>query len=255
MLNLIFGSVPNSGTKVNKKDKFVPNIGTKDDERAIFVQFQMTNTQRRELLELLYKLKSSGIDYIDLISINSNKFTELKLPNNILDLQNYIKHCSLCNLSKKTDDIILGSGDCNSNIYIVSPSPNYIKNSIVSDILQNMIEESLLLNCDDIYITSILKCNTNNNLSNLSKEIELCIDYLDRQLEITKPKLIIALGNVFNYLMKTDENIVEVSGKIYDYKGIKIMPLIDPEFIYKNPSCKQDVYNNLKKIKSLMEIK
>ena len=214
----------------------------------------MTNTQRRQILDVLYKFKISGIDYIDSITVD-NKFQELKLPNNIEDLKSHIKYCSLCNLSKKSDNIVLGSGDHNSDIYIISPSPNYIKNDIILDILQNMVEKVLLLSYDDIYVTNILKCDTNGSLSRLSDEIDSCIDYLDKQLEIAKPKIIIALGDVFNYIMKTDENIVEISGKIYDYKGIKLIPLIDPEFIYKNPSYKQDVYNDLKKIKSLMEIK
>ena len=214
----------------------------------------MTNTQRRQILDVLYKFKISGIDYIDSITVD-NKFQELKLPNNIEDLKSHIKYCSLCNLSKKSDNIVLGSGDHNSDIYIISPSPNYIKNDIILEILQNMVEKVLLLSYDDIYVTSILKCDISSSLSRLSNEIESCIGYLDKQLEIAKPKIIIALGDVFNYMMKTDENIVEISGKIYDYKGIKIIPLIDPEFIYKNPSYKQDVYNDLKKIKSLMEIK
>lgn len=254
MLNFIFGSVPDSGTNVNKKDIFVPYIGTKDDERAIFVQFQMTNTQRREILDILYKSKDLGIDYINSITIDSNKFQELKLPNTIEDLQNHIKYCNLCNLSKKSDSIMLGSGDYNSDIYIVSPSSTYFQNDLILNIFQNMIEKVLLLKYNDIYITNILKCTTNESLSQLSSEIELCKSYLDKQLDISKPKIIIALGSAFNNIMKTHENIIEISGKIYDYKGIKLIPLIDPEFIYKNPSYKQDVYNDLKKIKNLLEI-
>jgi uracil-DNA glycosylase family 4 len=89
----------------------------------------------------------------------------------------------------------------------------------------------------------------------LSSEIELCKGYFDKQIEISKPKTIIALGSVFNYIMKTNENIIEISGKMYDYKGIKFIPLIDPEFIYKNPSYRPNVYSDLKKIKNLLEIK
>ena len=83
--------------------------------------------------------------------------------------------------------------------------------------------------------------------------IEMCLEYLRKQIEILKPKIIITLGISFNYLMKNDEKIVDVSGNIYNYNNSKLVPLLDPEFIYKNPSYKAKLFNDLKKIKLLME--
>ena len=119
--------------------------------------------------------------------------------------------------------------------------------------LKNMVEKVLLINMDDIFLTNILKCTTKEDYKKLDSEINLCIDYLKKQISIAKPKLIITLGDAFNYLLNKEENINDISGNLYRYNNIKTIPILHPEFVYKNPSFKQQSFNDLKKIKLILE--
>jgi uracil-DNA glycosylase len=232
---------------------FVPLYGTKVNKRAIEVQLAMTNSKKCEILELLYSYKSFGIEYIDSLNYDKNEKEKFQLPNTIEQLEIEAFHCSLCDLSKDNTQFEFGIGNKYSQIYVIGVNQYQFASELVFNSFKNMIENVLLLNFNDIYITNIIKCATKQNISKLNKSIELCENYLFKQIEIVKPKLIIALDFAFNYLMKSDENIVDISGNNYEYKGIKLIPLLHPEFVYKNPSYKDRMFNDLKKIKSLME--
>ncbi len=176
-----------------------------------------------------------------------------KLPDTFGKLEEFTKNCNLCNLSKDKISCGFGEGDNTSDIFIVGISQYQLENEAVYGMLKNMVEKVLLINMDDIFLTNILKCTTKEDYKKLNSEINLCIDYLKKQISIAKPKLIITLGDAFNYLLNKDENINDVSGNLYRYNNIKTIPILHPEFVYKNPSFKQQSFNDLKKIKLILE--
>ncbi len=222
-------------------------------KRANKVQLAMTNSKKSEILELLNSYDSFGIEYIDSFNYDKNEKEKFQLPNTIEQLEIEAFHCSLCDLSKDKTQFEFGIGNKYSQIYVIGINQYQLDSELVFKSFKNMIENVLLFNFDDIYITNIIKCKTKQNIRKLDGPIKLCEDYLFKQIEIVKPKLIIALDFAFNYLMKSDENIVDISGNNYEYKGIKLIPLLHPEFVYKNPSYKDRMFKDLKKIKSLME--
>jgi len=198
--------------------------------------------------------KLCGINYIKPIRFNIKNIHDTDLPNDINKLENHVHHCSLCDLSKNKHKPLFSMGNNNSNIMIIGTDTNFIDENL-NMMMNNMIENILLLDINQVYITNILKCDTNINIHNLDNSIKLCKSYLLKQIEIVKPEIIITIGSAFNHLMEKNDNISDVSGNLYNYNGIKLLPLMDIEFVYKNPSYKQDMFNDLKKIKIILEQK
>lgn len=212
----------------------------------------MTKIEKEKMINLLNSYKLCGIEYIEPLKLNQIDIKKDDLPSDINELENYVNHCNICELSKFKSDSIFGLGKINSDIMIIGTNCDFL-NENISKLLENIIKSVLLIDFNKVYITNILKCNTKINIKSINQSIELCKGYLTKQIELIKPKFIITLGSAFNHLLCNEDNISDISGNIYEYNGIKTIPLLDLEFIYKNPSYKQDMFNDLKKIKSILE--
>lgn len=213
----------------------------------------MTDLQKKILLKTLKQYKLCGMRYIDDPNLTKLDSDIKKLPDTFTMLQEFVQNCNLCNLSKEKISCGFGEGNYSSEIFIVGINAHELSNSAVYDMLKNMIEKVLLVDMEDVFLTNILKCSVDAEHKKLEDEINLCLDYLKKQISIAKPKLIITLGDAFNYLLNKDENIPDIAGNLYRFNNIKTIPILSPEFIYKNPSYKQQAFNDLKKIKLILE--
>jgi len=214
----------------------------------------LTVEMKQELLDILRMKKNLGIEYIEEINLNRLVTSENALPNDWNSLEEYVSNCSLCGLSKSKISSNFGSGNNKSKIYFlgVTSTTNDDKEF---DILNNIVKNVLHLNINDIYMTNIIKCTVKSHKSDLAKEIDKCIHFLYKQIEISEPEVIITFGNAFNYLLNSDENIFDVSGNIFIYNNIKVIPLLEIGFINKNPSFKEKMFTDLQKIKKLLDEK
>jgi DNA polymerase len=207
---------------------------------------------KKKIVDYLNLNKSFGLEYCEPISFDTHQLSSgNSLPNNIQNLNSYIEHCCLCELSKITKKKTIGFGSSNSEIYIVGVLSDF-QNENISILLKELIENTLELNTQDVYLTNLIKCSTQPK-SNINKNnIDLCKEYFIKQVDIIRPKYIIALGNVSSYLLKNENNISYIYGNSYDYNGLNLIPMLDLEFVYKNPSYKDELYKDFKKLKMLM---
>jgi len=92
-----------------------------------------------------------------------------------------------------------------------------------------------LIKRDDVYIANILKCRPPNNRDPLPNEEINCTPFLNKQIEIIQPKVIITLGRyAAQYLLNTTVAIGELRGSFHDYKGIPVMPTYHPAYLIRN---------------------
>jgi len=214
----------------------------------------ITNEMKKELISILKMKKLFGISYIDKIEQKSKKMLFNELPNVAKDLEEYVINCNLCELSKSKELTLLGKGDVNSKIYIVGIDYNF-HNEKEFVMIKNMCEKVLELNINDIYMTNIIKCISTKKKLDLDVEIKTCLPYLEHNIAISTPKIILTLGSAFKYLMKNDDDIMDITANKFYYNGILLLPLLDPLFISRNPSYKEKMFNDLKKIKKIMDDK
>jgi DNA polymerase len=116
-----------------------------------------------------------------------------------------------------------------------------------------MIENVLGVARADVYITNILKCRAIDTLTPSPAHVHTCHPYLLKQIELIKPKIVVALGQTaYHYLTGDDSDIANVRGNLYKQDTYTVIPTYHPNYLLRNPSAKKDVFDDLKKIKQLM---
>lgn len=105
----------------------------------------------------------------------------------------------------------------------------------------------------EVYICNILKCRPPGNRNPLPDEAANCREYLDRQLELVKPKFICALGAVAaQNLLGTTQAIGKLRGKFQSYRGIPVLCTFHPAFLLRTPERKKDVWDDMKMLLTKM---
>ena len=154
-----------------------------------------------------------------------------------------INNCKKCDLWKTRNKPLVGDGSVKSKILVIGESPGYYEDlqgkAFVGE--AGKILDSLLdlvnLKRKDIYITNVLKCHPPRNHNPNRQEIDSCIGYLYKQIEIIKPRIILTLGKfaskeIFDKFNLEFSRISELHGKIYEAETIfgaaKIIPLYHP---------------------------
>ena len=219
----------------------------------------MTKTIKNQILKNLYNLKSFGYEYHESLDFFSTEVRNFKLPNNLNELKNSVEHCYLCELSKSRKNVLFAYGNSNSDIIFIGDEPSNSEDELglfyvgkSGELLIKMIENVLNITKEDVYYTTLVKCKSSNCLS--YSNIETCHDYLLKQIELIKPKLIVALGEkTYSYLLKNSDNFSQMRGKELAFNGITLITTFSPTFLLRNPSSKKDAYYDMLKIKNYME--
>ena len=159
------------------------------------------------------------------------------------ELSQEINNCKKCPLFKTRNKPLVGDGSVDSEILVVGESPGYNEDRLVKAFVgeAGKILDQLLslisLKREQIYITNVLKCHPPKNHNPNRQEIDSCIIYLHKQIEIINPKIIITLGKFASRELFTKYNlpftrISDVRGKVFEvgtlFGKIKIIPLYHP---------------------------
>lgn len=190
-------------------------------------------------------------------------FTEDKIN----ELNRKISECINCNLYKTKNNYVIGNGSINSKIVFIGEAPGFnedISGKPFVGKAGKILDDLLLyigLKRENVYITNILKCRPPNNRNPTTDEINICTKYLDDELSIIKPKLIITLGNfsskfIFNKYKLKFNKISDVHGKIFSLdlnkSNLYISPQYHPAFAVYNPNNIKIIKNDFKNIKDII---
>lgn len=186
------------------------------------------------------------------------------------DLKNItisVNRCKKCDLYKTRNKPVVGEGSLDSDILFIGEAPGHNEDisgkpfvGRAGKIFDELLG-SIKLKRNDVYITNILKCRTQNNRNPLKTEIEACTEYLTDQINIIKPKIIVTLGNfattfIFNKFGLENEKISKIHGKVYDvnvsYGFVKIIPLFHPAVATYNPNKKSTLQTDFNVIRKNM---
>jgi len=208
-------------------------------------------------LKYLYNLKLLNDEYFEGFDIQD---INIEMPENLQELNRVVLNCNLCNLSKTRKNVVFGEGNPKAKIMFIGEAPGreediqgkvFIGRS--GDILTKMIENVLNLKREDVYITNILKCHPPQNRNPEFSEVESCKAYFLKQIEIVNPEIIVTLGSIaFKYLLNDDTPISKIRGKMFKFKGIKVIPTFHPSYLLRNPIKKRDTMADLKFIKEFL---
>jgi len=177
-----------------------------------------------------------------------------------------IQNCKKCDLCKTRTNPVIGEGSLNAEIIFVGEAPGFNEDKQgrpfvgqAGKILDELLE-SIKLKREEVYIANILKCRPPNNRNPTQEEIKSCTNYLNRQIEIIKPKIICCLGNfATDFIMKKFglkdrvQGISKIHGDVFTASTlngvIKIIPLYHPAVATYNFNMLETLKKDFKKIK------
>jgi uracil-DNA glycosylase len=171
-----------------------------------------------------------------------------------------IGECTRCKLhTQGRTQIVFGVGNPTADIMFVGEAPGADEDAQgvpfvgrAGQLLTKMIE-AMGFRRDDVYIANVLKCRPPGNRNPEPDEIATCEPYLFRQLASVEPKVVIALGAfAARTLLKTDEPISRLRGRVFDYRGAKLIPTFHPSFLLRSPGYKREAWEDLKKALALL---
>ena len=182
--------------------------------------------------------------------------------NNLASLDEIIKKCKKCNLHKTRQNTVFGEGDPDSNIMIIGEAPGREEDEAGKPFigragkLLNEFLKSIDLNRDSVFIVNTIKCRPPENRDPEVSEINACSDYLDQQINIIKPKVLVLLGKIAaNRLLGEDMPMSELRLKKFfiDKYDIPIIVFYHPAYILRSPSQKKKVWDDLQYLKGIID--
>jgi len=221
----------------------------------------MTKAVKNKLLNHLNFLSSIGYTYSQPLKLHNVNPLDVSLPNNYEVLRSMALNCNLCELSKSRTNVVFGDGNINADIMFIGESPAASEDELAKfyvgksgQLLVKMIENVLNISVNDVYITNNVKCKPSNTKTATPNEVKICKPYLDKQIEIIQPKLIVALGDLsYRHFTADSADFSQIRGKVTKYNNIDVIATFHPSFLLRNPSAKKEAYHDMLKIKSIME--
>ena len=219
----------------------------------------MTELTKNSLLNYLNRLKSYGFIYHENLDLNINsKPSNFSLPNDLNKINQIALNCHLCQNSKTRKNVLFSSGNINSEIMFLFDEPSTSEDDLgqfnvgkSGEMVEKMISNVLKLDLNNVYTTSLVKCKSNDNLK--YSDVEICSSYLEKQIQIVNPKIIVLFGErAYNYFTKNDD-FFKVRGKEFMFNNRLILATYAPSFLLRNPSYKKDSYFDILRVKSIME--
>lgn len=185
----------------------------------------------------------------DIFSTESDWFNSKTLS----ELEKKINKCTKCNLGNTRSKFVFGTGNPNAEIMFIGEAPGADEDlqglpfvGRAGQLLTKLLKY-VGIDREQIYICNILKCRPPNNRKPLPSEIELCKPYLLKQIELVKPKIIVALGaTAIEGLLNIKKKMGELRGKILNFNKIPVIITYHPAALLRNPNWQEDFLNDLK---------
>lgn len=174
-------------------------------------------------------------------------------------LERIVKEVAACRrcpeLAAGRTNTVPGQGDPNAQLMFIGEGPGADEDlqgvafvGRAGQLLTKMVA-AIEMTRDEVFIANIVKCRPPGNRRPEPEECANCAPYLARQIEIIRPKVIVALGGTAaQYLLQTHDGITRLRGRFYPYMGAKLMPTFHPAYVLRNyvTDTRKKVYNDLK---------
>jgi len=165
--------------------------------------------------------------------------------------------CKLATLGRR--QVVFGVGNPNADLMFVGEAPGADEDvqgvpfvGRAGQLLTKMIE-AMGFAREDVYIANVVKCRPPENRNPEPDEIERCEPFLFEQIESIKPTVIVALGAfAARTLLRTQDPISKLRGRVYEYHGAQLVPTFHPSFLLRSPGQKKYAWDDLKKVLALM---
>ncbi len=176
------------------------------------------------------------------------------------ELLNKIKDCQKCPLGMIRTKFVFGEGNPNADIMVIGEAPGADEDiqgrpfvGRAGQLLTKILE-SVGFKREDVFIGNINKCRPPGNRVPAKNEVDACEPFLLKQIELIKPKFILALGlTAANTLLKSNYKMGDIRGKLFNYNGIQTLVTYHPAALLRNPNWKKPVWEDMKLLRKLYD--
>ena len=246
----------------------------------------MSNSKISESIKLLRLFKENGVDEIianssfnriknteklrkkDLIlkndtidSNNSMHTDQINKISSLEELKSYMSDFKGCELYKSSTNMVFSDGNPKSEIMLIGEAPGHDEDiqgkpfvGRSGKLLDKMLE-AIELNREKVYIANIIPWRPPNNRRPTDEEIETCLPFIKKHIELINPKVLMLLGSTATFaLLKNTEGITKIRGKWVDLNfntmSVPTLPTFHPAFLLRQPAQKKHVWEDLKSLKN-----
>ena len=167
--------------------------------------------------------------------------------------------CNLCELSEQRERTVPGSGAADADIMIIGEAPGYNEDKqglpfvgAAGGVLTELLA-GIGLRREDVYITNMVKCRPPSNRDPQAAEMSACADYLDRQIALIDPKVIVTLGRFSFGKFFPGRSISRERGKPRMWNGRMIYPMYHPAATLHNPRLRPALESDFRNLPEMVE--
>jgi len=166
-----------------------------------------------------------------------------------------IGDCTRCRLHKGRTNLVFGVGNVNADLMFVGEGPGADEDAKgepfvgrAGQLLNNMIS-AMGIKREDVYIANVVKCRPPSNRTPEKDECDTCSPFLMRQIDIIKPKVIVALGAVAaKNLLAVNDSMANLRGRWYDFRDSKLVVTYHPAYLLRDPRQKKEAWKDLQMV-------
>ncbi len=160
--------------------------------------------------------------------------------------------CFRCGLCETRTNVVFGDGNPQAELMFIGEGPGESEDlqglpfvGRAGELLTRMIAAMGFDRHKDVYIANIVKCRPPGNRNPEENEAEACLPWLERQIELVQPKVLVLLGAVPLLYLLNKRGITRLHGQWFDYRGIKTLATFHPAYLLRNPPAKADAWKDL----------
>lgn len=183
----------------------------------------------------------------------------------LAELNREILQCRRCRLHETKTHYVPGEGSNRPDIVFVGEAPGETEDQFgrpfigkAGQLLDKIIQK-MGLSRDTVFIGNVVKCRPPNNREPLKDEVEFCLPFLQRQIAILRPRVIVCLGKVaLNNMLGTSHSMGRIRGQLLSFNGIPLVPTYHPAFILHKKDkeeiskAKWEVWEDMQKVLALL---
>jgi DNA polymerase len=215
-------------------------------------------------------ITGKDVTYSEHVDFSSVVDTVLPLPvdkdsiqgTNLKQLEALVSRCNKCRLSEGRTHTVFGEGVVPARLMVIGEGPGAEEDACgrafvgrAGKYLDSWLSSISMDRTTNVYIANIVKCRPPENRNPHPDEVQACIGYLKRQVQLIKPEIILLAGSVAaRSLLDVPEGVGKLRGRFHRYEGIPVLVTYHPAGVLRNPEYRRPVWEDLKKVAAYLNI-
>jgi len=171
------------------------------------------------------------------------------------ELEEQVRRCTRCRLHETRTQGVFARGRTDAELMFIGEGPGADEDRLGEPFvgragkLLDLMVAAMGLERQDVYVTNIVKSRPPGNREPRADEVEACWPYLERQIELVRPRVICTLGRpASNTLLGSNSAMGEMRGRWFSFSGVPVLPTYHPAYLLRSPSQKRAAWQDLKKV-------